>query len=131
MMSESTIQIPPKNGGLLVADPQTVLEKCYQFPGAAAVVRLLQPYYQKAVEAAHPESGSHAQNVSRVPETHLKEARQNLTALQSSAIQARVSGDTSLADEILEVAHCLGSMMLTIEQMQNVAKPVLSVREVS
>ncbi|MBY0407927.1 MAG: hypothetical protein K2Q01_09565 [Rickettsiales bacterium] len=107
---------------IVSGNPESILAKRRDFPGTAALVEELKPYYDEAVRSLSPTGGngkSHANAVTlgRLPEALAKEVRQHLSELQTGAIHAKTQGATTLASEILDVAADLTGMLSIAQQL--------------
>lgn len=111
---------------MLHCDPDAVLAKRADFPGTAALVEELLPYYQHAINGIKGDGqGGMAKftpalaqaDYSRLPALMAKEVREHLTALQSNAFEFEAGGDSKRAKEIRDVAADVYSMLKMIQQV--------------
>jgi hypothetical protein len=123
MTEESKLSLVTSD--MLHCDPDAVLAKRAHFPGTAALVEELMPYYQHAMNGMKADGGAAAKfapalsqaDYSRLPALLAKEVREHLTSLQSNAFQFEAGADSKRAMEIREVASNLYGMMKMIQQV--------------
>jgi hypothetical protein len=119
---------------LIRPEPDLILDKKHQFPGTAALVESLKPYYEHAVHSLEQFSGKPAEkkhvtaamSYDRLPEALAKEVRGHLGELQSSAFLFEAHGAVERAEEIRSVAKNLSSMLHVVQQFCRQDKPSLS-----
>lgn len=107
--------------GILCTAPQFILDRMRDFPGTAALVETLLPYLNYVQSAVTAQTlvdkvTKQSTDYSRLPAPLAKEIRENLTALQSSAMLFEAQADTRRAGEIREEASVLLSIFKTLQQ---------------
>jgi|GEM_PF-4808335 len=122
-IAEHKLELMTGQGG----NPELILEKRRDYPGTAALVDRLMPYYQHAEKSmrGNPEGaplkfvpGIHpGSDTSHFPSALGDSVVGHLTALQSSAFFFEAQGNTDRADEIRDVAEALSGMLNLIQSI--------------